>query len=266
MREHADAAPRGSADAWLQRTYAEVSLVPKMAESPAQTCIEFLDDLAVKRARPYAERDWAELRAVRRHRAGPGRAASRGTWPTPREKLRQQRYSFSDDEVKQYFPEPKVLEGPVRRGRTLFVVSASARRGPRPGTRTCASSAWSVAAGRAGRASSTLDLYAREGKRGGAWMDDARAPPEAHNGSVQTPVAYLTCNFSAAGGDGKPALLHARRSHHAVPRVRPRPAPHADAGRRPRRVRHQRRGVGCGGTAVAVHGELLLGMGRCWRR
>ncbi len=100
--------------------YGEVSLVPKMAESPADV-LKFLDELAVK-ARPYAERDWAELRQFSAAELGLDELKP---WDVAyaSEKLRQQRYSFSDDEVKQYFQEPKVLEGLFGVVEKLFSVS-----------------------------------------------------------------------------------------------------------------------------------------------
>ncbi|WP_454763665.1 M3 family metallopeptidase [Cupriavidus campinensis] len=181
--------------------YGEVSLVPKMAESPADV-LKFLDELAVK-ARPYAERDWAELRQFAADALG---LAELQPWDVAyaSEKLRQQRYSFSDDEVKQYFQEPKVLEGLFGVVEKLFSVSI------RPDD----AQTWHkdvrffrvVSPQGALLAQFYIDLYAREGKRGGAWMDDARGRKERHDGTVQTPVAYLTCNFTAPVG-GKPALF-----------------------------------------------------------
>ncbi|MDT3736731.1 MAG: M3 family metallopeptidase [Denitratisoma sp.] len=179
--------------------FAEVSLVPKMAESPADV-LAFLRELAVK-SKPSALRDMAELRAF---------AASQGLtslepwdigWAS--EKLKQERYSFSDEEVRQYFPEHKVLEGLFRVIETLFGVRL------KPDT----ASAWhedvrffrieDAGGGLVGQF--YLDLYARETKRGGAWMDDAvtRRLTEA---GIQTPVAYLNCNFSRPVGN-KPALF-----------------------------------------------------------
>ncbi|ACR29562.1 M3 family metallopeptidase [Burkholderia glumae] len=180
--------------------FAEVSLAPKMAESPAQV-IAFLEDLAV-RARPHAERDWDELRAFAADTLGLRELAP---WDVAyaAEKLRQQRYAFSENEVKQYFPEPAVLKGLFTVTETLFGVKI--RRDEAP--------VWhpDVRFFRVENPDGTLvaqfylDLYAREGKRGGAWMDDARS--RAKRGTlVQTPVAYLTCNFSAPVG-GKPACF-----------------------------------------------------------
>ena len=179
--------------------YGEVSLVPKMAESPAEV-LKFLDELAVK-ARPYAEQDWSELKAFAATELG---LAELSPWDVAyaSEKLRQQRYAFSEHEVKQYFPEPKVLQGLFGAVERLFSVKIQ------PDT----SQTWhkDVRFFRVSAADGTLlaqfyiDLYAREGKRGGAWMDDARGRKVQASGQVQTPVAYLTCNFSAPVGD-KPA-------------------------------------------------------------
>jgi oligopeptidase A len=179
--------------------FAEVSLVPKMAESPADV-LAFLRELAVK-SKPFAERDMAELREF---------AVSQGLtllepwdigWVS--EKLKQARYSFSDEEVRQYFPEPKVLQGLFRVIETLFAVRI------RPDT----APVWhedvrffrieDAAGGLVGQF--YLDLYARDTKRGGAWMDDAITRRNTEAG-IQTPVAYLNCNFSRPVGN-KPALF-----------------------------------------------------------
>jgi len=181
--------------------FAEVSLTPKMAESPQQV-MSFLEDLAT-RARPHAEKDWAELRAFAASELG---LTQIEPWDMAfaAERLRQQRYSFSENEVKQYFPEDFVLQGLFKVTQTLFGVRI----------RDDSASTWhpDVRFFRVENPDGTLvaqfylDLYAREGKRGGAWMDDARARHKLENGAVQTPVAYLTCNFSAPVG-GKPACF-----------------------------------------------------------
>lgn len=182
------------------RNFAEVSLAPKMAESPQQV-IAFLEDLAT-RARPHADQDWDELRAFAAKELG---LAELAPWDVAyaAEKLRQQRYAFSENEVKQYFPEPAVLKGLFTVTETLFGVRIKADDAP----------VWHKdvrffrVENRDGSlvAQFYLDLYAREGKRGGAWMDDARSRAK-RGSSVQTPVAYLTCNFSAPIG-GKPACF-----------------------------------------------------------
>ncbi|HVL10716.1 MAG TPA: M3 family metallopeptidase [Burkholderiaceae bacterium] len=182
-------------------SFGELSLVPKMAESPEQV-LDFLRELADK-ARPFAEADWTELQAFARESLGLDKLEP---WDIAyaSEKLREQRYAFSEQEVKQYFPEPQVLAGLFEVVQTLFDVVIAADDAPtwHPDVRFYRVSS------RDGRllAQFYIDLYAREGKRGGAWMDDARGRKLLGNGSVQTPVAYLTCNFSAPVG-GRPALF-----------------------------------------------------------
>jgi oligopeptidase A len=180
--------------------FAQVSLVPKMAESPAQVAA-FLRDLA-KRARPYAERDLAELREFAESELGMEELAS---WDLTyvSEKLKEKRYAFSDQEVKQYFTEPKVLEGLFKIVETLFEVAIRPDTAPvwNPGVRF-------FRIERAGQLVGQfyLDPYARSGKRSGAWMDDVRGRWARPEGRLQTPVAHLVCNF-AEGVNGKPALL-----------------------------------------------------------
>jgi len=181
--------------------FAQVSLAPKMAESPQQV-MRFLEDLAT-RARPHAEQDWQELRAFAASELG---LADLQPWDMAfaAERLRQKRYSFSENEVKQYFPEDFVLKGLFKVTETLFGVRIRDDSAP----------VWhpDVRFFRVENPDGTLvaqfylDLYAREGKRGGAWMDDARSRRKLDPTSVQTPVAYLTCNFSAPVG-GKPACF-----------------------------------------------------------
>ena len=181
------------------RDYAEVSLVPKMAESPAQV-LEFLDDLA-RRARPYAEREAQELREF----AGSAGIEQLEAWDLAycSEKLRAKRYAFSDQEVKQYFPEDAVAAGLFRLVETLYAVRVTPARAP----------AWHEDvrffeirdAGGSLIGQFYADLYARETKRGGAWMDDAIAR-RAKDGRIQTPAAYLNCNFPRPAG-GRPALF-----------------------------------------------------------
>ena len=181
-------------------SFADVSLVPKMARSPAEVQ-EFLRDLA-RRAKPYAERDLAELRDFAARNLG---LPDPQPWDLPfiSEKLKEARYAFSELEVKQYFTEPRVLEGLFKIIETLFEVSI------RPDT----ASVWheDVRFFRIERGSQLvaqfyLDSYARPGKRPGAWMDDARGRWKRPEGSTQTPVAQLVCNYAGPVG-GKPALL-----------------------------------------------------------
>jgi oligopeptidase A len=181
------------------QSYAELSLVPKMADTPAQV-IRFLQDLAAK-ARPFAEKDVAELREFAKQKLGLDPLES---WDMSyvSEKLKQERYSFSDEEVKQYFPEPKVIEGLFSVIQSLFQLKLEQD----------SASTWDPAVRffrilRDGKLIGQfyLDLYARETKRGGAWMDEAITRRRVSSG-VQTPVAYLTCNFPAPV-NGKPATF-----------------------------------------------------------
>ena len=181
--------------------FGEVSVVPKMAESPAQV-IAFLRDLA-QRARPYAEKDVADLRAfAAEHLNLPD--PQPWDWPYVAEKLKEARYAFSEQELRQYFPAPKVLAGLFKIIETLFEVAIRRDQAP----------VWNPAVEfyrieRDGQLVGQfyLDLPARNGKRGGAWMDDVRTRwLRPDNGQLQTPVAHLVCNF-ASGVDGKPALL-----------------------------------------------------------
>jgi oligopeptidase A len=180
--------------------FAEVSLVPKMADTPEQV-LAFLEDLA-QRARPSAERDAQELREFARRELGIDKLEA---WDLAfaSEKLRAQRYAFSDNEVKRYFPEDAVIAGLFRLVETLYGVRIA------PGTAPL----WhpEVRFFDIRDASGALlgqfyaDLYARETKRGGAWMDDAIGRRRTPRG-VQTPVAYLNCNFSRPVG-ARPALF-----------------------------------------------------------
>ncbi|MFY9326637.1 MAG: M3 family metallopeptidase [Georgfuchsia sp.] len=179
--------------------FAEVSLVPKMAESPSQVAA-FLRDIATK-AKPFAEKDVAELREFARVELG---IEPLEAWDMAyaSEKLREQRYAFSDEEVKQYFPEPKVLEGLFRVIESVFSVKLEADSAPvwHPAVRFFRIVRNGELVGQF-----YLDLYARETKRGGAWMDEAITRRKC-GASIQTPVAYLNCNFPAPV-NGKPATF-----------------------------------------------------------
>ncbi|RZL88199.1 MAG: M3 family peptidase [Variovorax sp.] len=181
--------------------FGELSIVPKMAESGAQV-IKFLRDLAVK-AKPYGERDLADLRVFAAEQLGIVDPQP-WDWSYVGEKLKEARYAFSEQEVKQYFTAPKVMAGLFKIVETLFEVSI--RRDSAP--------VWhpSVEFYRIERDGKKvgqfyLDPSARSAKRGGAWMDDVRARwLRPDTGTLQTPIAQLVCNF-AEGVDGKPPLL-----------------------------------------------------------
>ena len=183
--------------------FAEVSLVPKMANSAAQV-IQFLNDLA-KRARAFAENDLAELRAFAKAELGLDQLEA---WDMAyaSEKLREKRYAFSEQEVKRYFPEHRVIGGLFRLIQQMFGVEIKPDQSP----------LWHVDVSffrieKRGQLIGQfyLDLYARNGKRGGAWMDDARGRKNLA-GDLQTPIAYLTCNFTepaVVDGNKKPAYF-----------------------------------------------------------
>jgi oligopeptidase A len=183
------------------RNFGEVSVVAKMADSPEQV-ISFLRDLG-QRARPYGLKDVADLRAFAAENLGL-------TDPKPwdfayiGEKLKEARYAFSEQEVKQYFTAPKVLAGLFKIVETLFEVDIRADYAPvwKPGVEFYRIERDGQLVGQF-----YLDQPARTGKRGGAWMDDVRARwLRPDTGKLQTPVAHLVCNF-AEGVGGKPALL-----------------------------------------------------------
>ena len=180
--------------------FAEVSLVPKMADTPEQV-LEFLEDLA-RRARPFAEQDVEELQQFARSALGIERLES---WDLAfaSEKLRARRYDFSDNEVKQYFPEDAVIGGLFRLVETLYRVRISPGSAPVWHEDVRFFEIREADGARVGQF--YVDLYARETKRGGAWMDDAIGRRRTAAG-IQTPVAYLACNFSRPVG-ARPALF-----------------------------------------------------------
>ncbi len=183
------------------RNFGEVSVVTKMAKSPEEV-VTFLRDLA-QRARPYAEKDVADLRDFS---ASSLKLNAIQAWDYAYigEKLKEARYAFSEQEVKQYFTAPKVLAGLFKIVETLFEVVIRKDSAP----------VWNAKVEfyrieRAGELVGQfyLDQPARTGKRGGAWMDDVRSRwLRPDTGKLQTPVAQLVCNF-AEGVGGKPALL-----------------------------------------------------------
>jgi oligopeptidase A len=182
-------------------SYAELSLVPKMAQSPVEV-MDFLRDLA-RRARSHAERDMAELREFAARELG---LAELLPWDIPyaSEKLREARYAYSEQELKQYFPEPRVVAGLFNVIESLFGVRITEDRAPLWHAQARFYRIDNAQGERIGEF--YLDLYAREHKQGGAWQDDARSRRRPPAGDLQTPVSFLTCNFSRPVG-GKPALF-----------------------------------------------------------
>src|SRR5439155_716646 len=163
-------------------------------------------DVLARRARPFAERDVEELGEFARNEL---HIQDLQAWDVAyaSEKLRAKRYAFSDQEVKQYFPEDAAVAGLFRVAETLYGIRILPSRAP----------AWhkdvrffeirdsAVAASNPVIGQFYTDLYARDTKRGGAWMDDA-ITRRRKGAQLQTPVAYLNCNFSRPVG-GKPALF-----------------------------------------------------------
>lgn len=181
--------------------FGELSIVPKMAESADQV-IKFLRDLAAK-AKPFGERDLADLRAFASEQLGM-LDPQPWDWTYIGEKLKEARYAFSEQEVKQYFTAPKVMAGLFKIVETLFEVSI--RRDSAP-TWHPSVEFYRIERGGKKIGQFYLDPSARAAKRGGAWMDDVRARwLRPDTGAIQTPVAQLVCNF-AEGVDGKPPLL-----------------------------------------------------------
>lgn len=186
--------------------YAALSLAPKMAPH-AESVLQLMQDLA-QRARPYALRDVAEMRAFAREHLGLDDPQA-WDWTFISERLKEARYAYSEQDIKRYFQVPRVLDGLFKMVERLFGVPIRADHAP----------VWhdSVRFYRVERRDAQgqthrvgqfyLDPEARSGKRGGAWMNDVRGRwLRPDTGAVQTPVAHMVCNF-AKGQDGKPALL-----------------------------------------------------------
>ncbi|TXH42777.1 MAG: M3 family peptidase [Burkholderiaceae bacterium] len=180
--------------------FAEVSLLPKMADTPEQV-LAFLGDMA-KKAKPFAEKDMAELLAFARDELG---IADFQPWDAAyvSEKLLQARYAFSEQEVKQYFTEPKVVAGLFKVIESLFTVKVKEDKAPVWHEDVRFYRIETPAGDLVGQF--YMDLYARETKRGGAWMDEARSRKRTAGG-IQKPIAYLNCNFARPVG-GKPATF-----------------------------------------------------------
>lgn len=187
-------------------SYGDYSVATKMAQDPAEV-LGFLRDLA-SRAKPFAAKDRAELEQFAREQLG---IDSLQAWDLAfaADRLKQARYSYSEQEVKQYFTEPKVLGGLFSVIEQLYGLRVQEDSAPVWHEDVRFFRLVDAQGGLVGQF--YLDLYAREGKRGGAWMDDCRNRRECADGSVQTPLVYLVCNFGR-GANGKPATF----SHNEV--------------------------------------------------
>ena len=188
-------------------SYAHYSLASKMAETPDQV-VQFLEDLG-KKSKAQAEREYEELKAFAKEQHN---AKDLNAWDVPfyGEKLKQAKYSVSQEEIKPYLPAPKVLTGLFEVAHRLFNVSiventeATVENG---GLYHEDVHLFNIEKDGQLVAQFYLDLYARAKKRGGAWMDECRVRRTKENGESQTPVAYLVCNFTPPVGD-QPALLN----------------------------------------------------------
>ncbi|MFH4813673.1 oligopeptidase A [Vibrio alginolyticus] len=183
-------------------TYSEKSLATKMAETPDQV-LGFLNDLAT-RAKPQGEREVEELRQFAKSEFG---VEELSVWDIAyySEKQKQHLFQISDEELRPYFPESKVVSGLFEVLNRVFGMIVKEREGVDTWHESVRFFDIFDAEGTL-RGSFYLDLYAREHKRGGAWMDDCRGRRVTLSGELQTPVAYLTCNFNRPVGD-KPALF-----------------------------------------------------------
>ena len=183
-------------------TYSEKSLATKMAQTTDQV-LGFLNDLASK-AKPQGEREVEELRQFAESEFG---VKQLELWDIAyySEKQKQHLFEISDEELRPYFPEQKVVNGLFEVLSRLFGMQVKERQGVDVWHESVRFFDIFDAQGTL-RGSFYLDLYAREHKRGGAWMDECRVRRTTDSGALQTPVAYLTCNFNRPVGD-KPALF-----------------------------------------------------------
>ncbi len=182
--------------------YAELSLATKMADKTSQV-VDFLTDLAAK-SLPQGKAELEEIRAFAAEQHGQSELAA---WDIAyyAEKLKQHKFSISDEQLRPYFPANKVVKGLFEVVKRVFGMKVRERLGIdtwHPDVRfyDIFDSEDEL------RGSFYLDLYAREHKRGGAWMDVCLGRRYRQDGSLQKPVAYLTCNFNGPV-DGKPALF-----------------------------------------------------------
>ena len=174
------------------KNYAALSLAPKMAND-VEEVDAFLTNFAQK-AKPFALKDWQELSAFAKSELAIADGLEPWDIAFASERLKQERYAFSENELKQYFPLPKVLEGLFGVIQTLFGVKIESADLPTWHTDVQSFSVKNSEDQIV--AYFYLDPYARPGKRGGAWMDDARGRRVLPSGEIQVPVAYLVCNFA----------------------------------------------------------------------
>lgn len=183
------------------KNFADMSLATKMADNPEQV-VNFLQDLAL-RSLPQAKEEMAEIRAFAEKEYG---VSELNSWDIPyyAEKLKQNSYNISDEQLRPYFPEQKVVQGLFTVAERLFGIKIQEAKAetwhPQVKYFEIRDNSGEL------RAGFYLDLYARAKKRGGAWMADCAVRRRLPDGQLQLPVAYLTCNFNKPVGD-KPALF-----------------------------------------------------------
>lgn len=184
--------------------YAERSLATKMAETPDQV-LTFLQDLA-QRSKPMAKQELSELTGFARQEHG---VSDLSAWDIPYygEKLRKHTFDFSQEDIKPYFPETTVVPGMFAVVKRLYGISIN---------EIDSVETWHEDVKfyeirdekKVVRGQFYLDLYARDKKRGGAWMDDCMGRKRNADGSLQLPVAYLTCNLTQPIGDDPALFTH----------------------------------------------------------
>ena len=183
--------------------YSEKSIATKMASGTAEV-LTFLENLAVK-SKEQGQKEFAELTDFAQSLSTDNTNLQAWDLPYYAEKLKQERYSISDEALRPYFPEDKIVKGLFEVVRRLFGLTIKVRTGVDTWHKDVKFyDVFDVDNNQ--RGSFYLDLYARAKKRGGAWMDDCVGRRELVNGEIQLPVAYLTCNFNQPIGD-KPALF-----------------------------------------------------------
>ncbi|MDG6336228.1 oligopeptidase A [Glaesserella parasuis] len=183
-------------------SYAELSLATKMAENPTQV-VDFLEGLA-NRSKEQGKKELAELKAFAKESYG---VSELQPWDIAfySEKQKQALYAINDEELRLYFPEERVLSGLFELVKRIFGMRVEEQKEFDSYHENVRFFNIFDETDRL-RGSFYLDLYARENKRGGAWMDDCINQKRLADGSLQKPVAYLTCNFNKPIGD-KPALF-----------------------------------------------------------
>ncbi|HEY9134881.1 MAG TPA: M3 family metallopeptidase, partial [Pseudomonadales bacterium] len=189
------------------KNYAELSLATKMADN-TQAVFNFLNELAA-RSQPFAQQEYKELNLFAKKI---DQLEVLEAWDVAyySEKLRQQKYDISQEELRPYFPVSTVLDGLFEIAKRLYGIAITANQNMETWHNDVQCFDISDKTGET-IARFYIDLYARENKRGGAWMDECKVRRRDNKGNIQLPVAYLVCNFTSPVGD-KPALL----SHNEV--------------------------------------------------